>query len=282
MNMVRAKYKMWTLLILFLIATPLGLVAFESGPNLQLRAEFGGTLTNPSISKDSLTYLNRRATGMSGNMSGLLMGGEVEAGYIFRAHDYFGVDEDTPFSGVGVFAYLGFSQGNTSQKISVFDPDLDHGFDMFINVDFLPVINFGARGKAYFFNNRLALGLSTGARMIADMNPQYLQYSTDPETIGTEIGKIIVTEEMMKKMNPFMFSMGFSVEYSIEVLPTTELNLGLYTRYNLYKPKYLTVPPKLAEMAEADNPDFDIMREFPDYRIDSFDVGVHIGLSFRL
>lgn len=262
------------------LCAPATLFSFDSGAHLQLRSDFTGALTLPSISEESLHYLNKRATEMSGIASNLLMGGEVEVGYIFRSDDFFGLREDNPFSGIGTFLYIGFSQGNTSQKITA--EENGEAFDIFISVDFLPVVNFGFTGKAYFFDNRMAVGTSLGARMIADTNPEYLCYSTDPETIPTEVGTIIVTEDMMKKMNPFMFSAKLFTEYNIEILPTTELVLGLFARYNVYRPKYLTVPPSLLKMAEGDNPDFDINKAHPDYWINSLDFGVTMGLAFKL
>ncbi len=285
------KSKTLILLMLFIGLAPIRAYGFESGPILQLRTDFGGGVTVPSISAEALDALNPMATGMSGSMSNLLMGVEVEGGYVFRSHDFFGLSKSNPFSGVGAFVYLGFSQGNTSQKISVNPGGNANPFDIFINVDYLPVINFGTSGKAYFFNNRLALGLSMGGKMIADMSPQYFAYSNEPifnDGLSTsEIGTIIVTEKMAKNMNPFMFSIGGSIEYSIEILPTTELILGFFTQYNSFKPKYLTVPPTLAAMgeaaAEANGDEFDIENTpFPDYKLDSVEFGIRIGLSFRL
>jgi len=265
---------------LLILTTSLPLAAFGSGFHLQLKADFGGTMTLPSISDESLFYLNSRATAMSGMPSNLLMGGKVEVGYIFRSHDFLGLKKSNPFSGLGLFAYLGFSQGNTSQKITAVEAN--EPFDIFISVNFLPVVEFGLTGKAYFLDNKLAVGLSAGGKMIADMTPEYLCYSTVPDIIPTEIGRVIVTEDMMSKMNPFMFSARFSLEYNIHILPTTELVLGLGGGYNIYRPLYLTVPPSLLNMAIADNPDFDINRKHPDYWLNSFDIGVSIGLSFKL
>ncbi len=277
-NKIMTKTNSVLLILLFFSAV--NLTAFESGFHLQLRSDFAGTLTIPEISDESLVYLNQRATAMDGFTSNILMGGEVEVGYIFRSHDFFNLSEEAKFSGIGLFLYLGFSQGNTTQKISV--EENGEEFDIFISVDFLPVVNFGITGKAYFFNNRLAVGLSAGGRMIADMSPEYLCYSTDPDIIATEIGQIIVTEDMMDKMNPFMFSSKFLIEYNIHVLPSAELVLGAFARYNIYRPKYLTVPPTLLDMAVADNPDFDINKKHPDYWINSLDFGVTMGLAFKL
>ncbi len=267
--------------MLFLFLTPLcGLYSSESGAYLQLNTGFSGSLTLPEMTNEDLQYLNKRATSISGTVSNLLIGGEVEAGYIFRSHDFFNLSRQNPFSGVGVFAYLGFSQGNTSQKITA--TQNGESFDIFTSVDFLPVIDFGIVEKNYFFNNKMAIGIGIGGRAITDMSPEYMSYSTDPTIIPTEVGTIIVTEDMMKKMNPLMFSSKMIIEYNIPVLPATELVLGGYFRYNVYRPKYLTVPPKLADMAKKDNSNFDVNREFPDYWINSFDFGIKMGLLFKL
>ena len=52
------------------------LAAFEAGPLLYLRADFGGALTTPFISDKSLKKLNTKAEKMSGMMSDLLMSAE--------------------------------------------------------------------------------------------------------------------------------------------------------------------------------------------------------------
>ncbi len=280
-NFIKNKKTFSKIMILFLLFVPFFKVsAYKTGACLQLSSDFSGSLTLPKMTDDDLYYLNQRATEISGTVSNLIMGGEVEAGYVFRSRDLFNIKENNPFSGIGIFAYLGFSQGNTSQKITAVENG--ESFDIFISVDFLPVINFGLIGKSYFFDNKLALGLGLGGRAITDMSPEYLCYSTDPDVIETEIGTVIVTDEMMKKMNPLMFSTKFIIEYNVDVLPTTGLVLGAFLRYNIYRPKYLTVPPTLVDMATQDNPDFDVNRKFPDYWINSFDFGVRLGFVFKL
>lgn len=249
------------------------LVAFENGPLLYLRADFGGGLTTPFISDESLKKLNPKAEKMSGLMSGLLMGGEVEGGYVFSSNRFLGLPKNHPFSGVGTFASLGVGQGNTAQKITA-----DTGsskVDTFISINFIPVVNFGVTGKAYFFSNRLALGLGIGGRMIADTRPTYLYYYSDASLGKPEVGEIIVTEEMAKKMNPLMASVKGMIEYNIPVLETTDIILGWYTRYNIYRPKYLTAPPELAKQANLNDP-------VPDYWLNSLDFGLSVGFAFKL
>ena len=215
---------------------------------------------------------------MTGMTSSLLISGEMEGGYVFDSNRFFGLRQGHPFSALGVFAYIGVGQGNTSQKVSANVSGT--ALDTFMVVDFTPVIDFGLSAKAYFFKNRLALGVGLGGRMIADMSPDYLVYSTDPNAVPTEVGQIIVTEDMMKKMNPFMFSMKGTVEYNISLIKTTDIVLGWYTRYNLYQPKYLTAPKKLADIAAANGGD--ITQPFPDYWLNSLDFGVNLGFAFKL
>ena len=248
------------------------LVAFENGPLLYLRADFGGALTTPFISDESLKKLNPKAEKMTGIMSGLLMSGEVEGGYVFSSNRFFGLPKNHPFSGVGTFACLGVGQGNTAQKITA---DTGTGkVDTFISINFMPVVNFGVTGKAYFFSNRLALGLGIGGRMIADTRPSYLYYFSDP-SLDTKVGEIIITEEMMKKMNPLMASVKGLIEYNIPIVNTTDIILGWYTRYNIYRPKYLTAPGDLAKQANLNDP-------VPDYWLNSLDFGVTVGFAFKL
>lgn len=254
------------------------LVAFENGPLLHFRADFGGALTTPFISDESLKAFNKGAEKMTGMMSNLLMSGEVEAGYVFSSDRFFGLSKNNLFSGVGAFACLGVGQGNTAQKITARTPT--GTIDTFVSVNFMPVINFGVTGKAYFFSNRLALGLGIGGRMIADTRPQYFAYSTEPSVLDTIVGEITVTEEMMKKMNPLMASVKGIIEYNIPFLPTVDMVLGWFTRYNIYRPNYITAPPKLVQLAAANGGD--LTKPFPDYWLNSLDFGVTVGFAFKL
>ena len=254
------------------ITMSMTLSALEGGPVLYLRANFGGTFTDPHISDGSLKKFNPQAQKMTGLMSGLLLSGEAEGGYIFDSGRFLHLRAGHPFSALGTFAYLGVGQGNSAQKVTA-----DTGsstLDTFINIDFMPVIDFGLSAKAYFFRNRFAVGTGIGGRMIADTRPKYLYYTSDPST-KTSVGEIIITDEMVKKMNPVMFSLKGSLEYNIAVLQTTDVVLGWFTRYNFYQPKYLTAPAELAAAADLSSP-------VPDYWLNSLDFGLNAGFAFRL
>ena len=248
------------------------LAAFETGPLLYLRADFGGALTTPFISDKSLKQFNSGALKMTGMMSSLLMGGELEGGYVFGSDTLFGLRKNHPFSALGTFAFLGFGQGNSGQKITA---DTGSGIlDTFVFIDFMPVVNFGVSAKAYFFHNRLALGAGIGGRLIADTRPDYMFYTSAPASTP-KVGEIIVTEDMIKKMNPLMFSTKIMIEYNIPVLDSTDIVMGWYTRYNIYRPKYLTAPPELAGAADLSKPVLD-------FWLNSLDFGVNIGFAFKL
>ena len=80
---------------------------------------------------------------------------------------------------------------------------------------------------------------------------------------------------MIKKMNSLMFSTKVTIEYNISVLNTTDIVMGWYTRYNIYRPKYLTAPAELAGAADLSKPVLD-------FWLNSLDFGVNIGFAFKL
>ena len=246
--------------------------ALQGGPLLYLRADFGGGLTTPFISDKSLKQFNKDALKMSGMMSSLLMSGELEGGYVFDSHRFFGLRQDHPFSALGALVYLGVGQGNSGQKITARTPT--GTIDTFVFIDFMPVVDFGVSAKAYFFHNKLALGAGIGGRLIADTRPDYMFYTSD-STEYPQVGEIIVTDDMMKKMNPLMFSTKVTIEYNISLMKTTDIVMGWYTRYNIYRPKYLTAPAKLAGAADLSKP-------ILDFWLNSLDFGVNLGFAFKL
>ena len=279
------QYQKITVLLVAVLCVLGNVHAFESGWLLNMKAHVGGSLTVPSISESDLSKMG--ANKMKG-MTGFIGGGRAEVGYLFDAPTYFELPNDHVFSGVGAFGYIGVSQGYAGQiSGSYVDPDkqINSGdekqIDVHVNVFYTPVISLGATGKAYFFKNRLAVGLSIGMKMIADTSPEYEIYSTDPSTIPPEVGTIIVDEWMMKNMNPFMASFELLAEYSVPILPTMELILGGYTQFHIFKPKYLTMPDSVMQMAIT-NFQFDPKSPVDSYFINSFDFGLTFALGFKL
>ncbi|KLI50121.1 hypothetical protein SZ41_03055 [Brachyspira hyodysenteriae] len=247
---------------------------FDEGFIWALKANFNGSATLPSISAEDLDKLG--AAYMKGSV-GYTMDGEAELGYLFGAERWFSMSPDK-FSGMSVFASIGVGNGFAGQVAG------NEGVtvNMFINVSYAPVISFGVGTKAYFFNSRLALGLHLGGKLIADLSPEYLAYF-DQEMAGfPEIGEIIVTDFMIKNMNPVMFSMKFMIEYNQPVNDRVEVILGAYTRFNVYSPGYITMPDSLYKLMEpVKDPNFTLETPLKSYYINSLDFGLTLGLAFK-
>lgn len=279
--------------LFFSVFTLINLSAFEKGWVLNMKGNAGGSLTIPSISDGDLAYLG--ANKMEGTL-GFVAGGLVEVGYIFDSPTFFKLPEDHWFSGVGAFGHIGVGQGFAGQ-ISGKEVEGEQ-VNVYMNIHYTPVISLGATGKAYFFDNRLAVGLGIGTKIIADTTPEYEQYADKVvEGLEAQVGTIIVDEWMMKNMNPFMASFDFLVEYNVPILPTMELILGGYCEFNIFKPKYITMPPGLVELAkgqvdkeikdaqdkgETPREPLDLRKPIDSYFINSFDFGITIALGFKL
>ncbi|WP_297296383.1 hypothetical protein [uncultured Brachyspira sp.] len=269
------------LIYLLLLSSFSAAYGFEEGFIWALKANFNGTATMPSISQEDLDKIG--AAFMKGSV-GYTMDGEAELGYLFGSQRWFGGLDPAKFSGMSLFGSIGVGNGfagqvagNTIDGVSA---------DMYINVSYAPVISFGIGTKAYFLNSRLALGLHIGGKLIADLSPEYLAYCNNSEIMSPEIGEIIVTDFMIKNMNPVMFSIKFMIEYNQPINDRVEVILGAYTRFNIYSPKYITMPDSLlnlmnAGLSQLNRPAFDPTTQLKSYYINSLDFGLTIGLAFK-
>ncbi|MEI0549065.1 hypothetical protein R4K89_01995 [Brachyspira intermedia] len=265
---------------ILLLASFSAAYGFDEGFIWALKANFNGTATMPSISDEDLYKIG--ATYMEGGV-GYTMDGEAELGYLFGSERWFGMSPDK-FSGMSVFGSIGVGNGFVSQKAGGSFGGI--AADMVINISYAPVISFGVGTKAYFFNSRLAIGLHLGGKMIADLSPEYLAYFVQDMTGFPEIGEIIVTDFMIKNMNPVMFSMKFMIEYNQPVNDRVEVILGAYTRFNIYTPKYITMPQSLLDLMNTGltgegRPAFDTTTPLKSYYINSLDFGITLGLAFK-
>lgn len=270
--------------MLFMITSIL--YSFEEGFIWGLRANFNGSLTLPSISQEDLDKMG--AASMKGAV-GYTMDGEAELGYLFGAERWFGKEKSdfSKFSGMSLYVSIGvgtgFSgmvSGNTIGGATV---------NVFMNVNYKPVISFGIGSKLYLLESRMAIGLQLGGKLIADTSPEYLAYSDSDSTFASltppvtlpEMGELIVTDFMKKNMNPVMFSIKLMLEYNQPINDRVEVVLGIYTRFNIYKPKYITMPISLLGVIQGIRPSFTAETPMPTYYINSLDFGLTLGLQFR-
>lgn len=273
-------------LVVMLFMTTSILYSFEEGFIWGLRANFNGSLTLPSISQEDLNKMG--AASMKGAV-GYTMDGEAELGYLFGAERWFGKEKSdfSKFSGMSLYFSIGVGSGFSGEvagnTIAGVSPKI------FININYAPVISFGIGSKLYLLESRMAIGLQLGGKVIADTSPEYLAYSdTDLSAVFTnttlpEMGEIIVTDFMKKNMNPVMFSLKLMLEYNQPINDRVEVVLGIYTRFNIYKPKYITMPNSLLEMIKtgAQKPNFSTETPMPSFYLNSFDFGLTLGLQFR-
>lgn len=273
-------------LVVMLFMTTSILYSFEEGFIWGLRANFNGSLTLPSISQEDLDKMG--AASMKGAV-GYTMDGEAELGYLFGAERWFGKEKSdfSKFSGMSLYVSIGvgtgFSgmvSGNTIGGATV---------NVFMNVNYKPVISFGIGSKLYLLESRMAIGLQLGGKLIADTSPEYLAYSDSDSTFASltppvklpEMGELIVTDFMKKNMNPVMFSIKLMLEYNQPINDRVEVVLGIYTRFNIYKPKYITMPTSLLGVIQGIRPSFTAETPMPTYYINSLDFGLTLGLQFR-
>lgn len=266
--------------MLFMITSIL--YSFEEGFIWGLRANFNGSLTLPSISQEDLYKLS--AAYMKGAV-GYTMDGEAELGYLFGAERWFGKEKSdfSKFSGMSLYVSIGVGTGfsgmvagNTIGVATV---------NVFMNVNYKPVISFGIGSKLYLLESRMAIGLQLGGKVIADTSPEYLAYSDQAINLSDikfpEMGEIVVTDFMKKNMNPVMFSIKLMLEYNQPINDRVEVVLGIYTRFNIYKPKYITMPTSLLGVIQGIRPSFTAETPMPTYYINSLDFGLTLGLQFR-
>lgn len=248
--------------------------SFDSGAVLGVKAFFNGSYTDPHVSKADLATMG--ASYLKGN-TGFVMSGEADFTYIFDSVKYFKMKDKRIFSGLGVQGLLGIGQGFTGEISGKED------IDIFVNVFYTPAITLGAGTKIYLFNSRMIVNFALGTRVIADPTPNYDMYNSRPDILKDVdgVGTIIVTKDMMKKMNPFGAFIRFGAEYIQPVIKSMELTLGFFLSYVIYKPKYITMPPALIEAAKQAK--FDpVNTPLKSLFLNSMDFGVSLGLNFKV
>lgn len=276
------RIRRFLICLLLSLFSAMNLSAFEEGFIWGIKANAFGGVTMPAINQDDLDKMG--ADFMKGGM-GLFFDGEIDLGYVFGTERWFPKVHGKTFSGVSVYASLGIGSGGVNE---IAGKNVNgEVVSMFVNVDYAPVLTLGAGVKAYFLENKVSTGLWLGTKIIADMSPSYLAYSDDPTLIPPEVGEIIVTKNMIKNMNPFSFSMRGCFEYHQPVNHYVRLTLGVFGRFNIYTPKYITMPKSLMAMMNSDlkaqgKPEFDAENTpLKSFFLNSLDFGVTVGFTFR-
>jgi len=286
-----------TVAAVLLAAVIIHAYAFDSGFTLGLKANLTGSLTDPRISEEDMDYLG--GDGMRGSL-GYVTTGEADVTYIFDSIRYFHLQDNSIFGGLGWGFALGLGQGFSGQISGQYNEKLDKRIDVFCRVHMTPVMAFTTGVRSYFLRNRLSLGFNTGIKMPLDPQPTYELYTNlTPEEVkelkkegmdfSSETGTLLITQEQMKKINPIGFTFKGSIEYNQPFLSNMEIVLGGFLAYTVYKPKYVTMPQKLIDVAKVGgrlkNPpvDVDIVNHpINSFYMNSLDFGVTVGLTFKV
>lgn len=286
-----------TVAAVLLAAVIIHAYAFDSGFTLGLKANLTGSLTMPKISKEDMDYLG--GDGMRGSL-GYVTTGEADVTYIFDSIRYFHLQDNSIFGGLGWGFALGLGQGFSGQISGQYNEKLDKRIDVFCRVHMTPVMAFTTGVRSYFLRNRLSLGFNTGIKMPLDPQPTYELYTNlTPEEVkelkkegmdfSSETGTLLITQEQMKKINPIGFTFKGTIEYNQPFLSNMEIVLGGFLAYTVYKPKYVTMPQKLIDVAKVGgrlkNPpvDVDIVNHpINSFYMNSLDFGVTVGLTFKV
>ena len=286
-----------TVAAVLLTAVIIHAYAFDSGFTLGLKANLTGSLTMPKISKEDMDYLG--GDGMRGSL-GYVTTGEADVTYIFDSIRYFHLQDNSIFGGLGWGFALGLGQGFSGQISGQYNEKLDKRIDVFCRVHMTPVMAFTTGVRSYFLRNRLSLGFNTGIKMPLDPQPTYELYTNlTPEEVkelkkegmdfSSETGTLLITQEQMKKINPIGFTFKGSIEYNQPFLSNMEIVLGGFLAYTVYKPKYVTMPQKLIDVAKVGGRlktppvDVDIVNHpINSFYMNSLDFGVTVGLTFKV
>lgn len=264
------------LISVFLLVFMVNAHAFEEGFIWGLKVNAFGGVTMPTINAEDLDKMG--AAFMKGGM-GLYFDGEVDLGYIFGTEKWFPKIHGKTFSGVSVYASLGIGNGGVNEIAG--NTIGGNTVNMYVNINYAPVLTLGIGSKAYFLENRLSAGLWLGTKIIADMSPGYLAYADDQSVLQAEVGEVVVDSWMIKNMNPFSFSIRGCVEYHQPINHYVRLTLGGFGRFNIYSPKYITMPDSLLALMKTVRPNFDTHEPLKSFFLNSLDFGVTIGFTFR-
>ena len=267
--------------------------AFDNGFTLGIKVYPTATLTRPHISKEDMAYLG--GNGMTG-MLGYITTGSAELTYLFDSVRYFGYQDASIFSGLGLTGYFGVGQGFSGQISGQYNETVGD-INVYCRVYMKVTLNMGATLKTFLFNNRMSVNFGLGLNMLLDPHPTY-ELTTNLSTedvkklngvgldFSNEVGTLLISDEMMKKMNPVGYVFNFALEYYQPVTSHMKLTLGGLLSYTVYKPNYVSLPQKLVDAAkkgaQAENPprELDLTKPIKSFYMNALNFGLSIGLAF--
>ena len=157
-----------TLILLSIFFITSNLYSFTNGFIWAVKFNFNGSATIPSINQADLDKMGieyfKGAVGYSLN-------GELELGYLFGSERWFNMD-NKKFSGMSLFGYLGIGTGYLGQSFSGTFKKPTEKANIFVNLNYAPVLDFGIGTKVHLLEDRLLLGLSIGGKFIIDSSPE--------------------------------------------------------------------------------------------------------------
>lgn len=226
---------------------------------------------------------------------GYSLNGELELGYLFGSERWFNMD-NKKFSGMSLFGYLGIGTGYLGQSFSGTFKDTTEKANIFVNLNYTPILDFGIGTKVHLLEDKLLLGLSIGGKFIIDSSPESYIYSDNPGVVETATGdhpngavnlpmlsKLIMSKNLSQSLNRFMLSFKFTIEYNQPINEKASLLLGVYTRFNMYNHKYLVMTDDIEKIIQSytGGANFTLETKLPSYFINSLDFGASIGFAFN-
>lgn len=270
----------------------LNLYSFTNGFIWAVKFNFNGSATIPSINQGDL---NKMGIEYFKGSVGYSLNGELELGYLFGSERWFNMD-NKKFSGMSLFGYLGIGTGYLGQSFSGTFKNTTEKANIFVNLNYTPILDFGIGTKVHLLEDKLLLGLSIGGKFIIDSSPESYIYSDNPSIVETATGdhpngavnlpilsKLIMSKNLSQSLNRFMLSLKFTVEYNQAINEKVSLLLGLYTRFNMYNPKYLVMTDDIEKIIQSytGGENFTLETKLPSYFINSLDFGASIGFAFN-
>ena len=268
------------------------LYSFTNGFIWAVKFNFNGSATIPSINQGDL---NKMGIEYFKGSVGYSLNGELELGYLFGSEKWFNMD-NKKFSGMSLFGYLGIGTGYLGQSFSGTFKNTTEKANIFVNLNYTPILDFGIGTKVHLLEDKLLLGLSIGGKFIIDSSPESYIYSDNNDAVvnGTDkhpngnvnlpiLSKLIMSQHLNNSFNRLMLSIKLTMEYNQPISERVSLLIGFYTRFNIYNPQYLVMTKDIEKIIQSyiGGKNFTLETKLPSYFINSLDFGISMGFAFN-